>query len=165
MANRKIYTRVYSKGSTGQLVSAKVPKGDPLSRMDLRNKFRKHANRCNREPTALVPVSNRIVNTVKRAFKKHYEDGESLVDIFVAFIEIPAATHEEPARVHTIRLLAEECRLPEPGLFSHEIIFVIIPPYYISRSLYSLFSARIGCRSVRLESQVVLSASLILHAS
>jgi hypothetical protein len=132
MANRMIYTRVYSKGSAGQLASAKASKGDPLSRTDLRDEFRKHANKYNREPTALVSVSDRIVDTVKRAFEKKYEDGESPADISVAFIEIPAATHEEPARVHAARLLAEECRLPEPGLFSHEIIFEwAIPEKYV----------------------------------
>ena len=132
MANRKIYTRVYSKGSAGQLVAAKTPKGDPLSRTDLRDEFRKHANRYNREPTALVSVSDRIVDTVKRAFEKHCEDGESPADIFVAFIEIPAAIHDEPAQVHAARLLAEECRLPESRLFSHEIIFEwAIPERYV----------------------------------
>jgi hypothetical protein len=136
MANRKIYTRVYSRGSAGQLVSSKAPKGDPLSQTDLRDEFRKHANRYNREPTALVSVSDRILDTVKRAFEKHYTDGESPPDIFVALIEIPAATLEEPARVHAARLLAEECRLPKPRLFSHEIMFEwAIPEKYILHSV------------------------------
>lgn len=61
-----------------------------------------------------------------------YEDGESPADISVAFIEIPAATHVEPTRVHAARLLTEECGLPEPGLFSHEIILKwAIPENYV----------------------------------
>jgi hypothetical protein len=42
---------------------------------------------------------------------------------------------------------------------------IIVSPYCTSHSLYSSFSARINRRSVRLESQVVLCASLILHES
>src|ERR1700722_8594976 len=42
---------------------------------------------------------------------------------------------------------------------------IIVLPYYTSRSLYSSFLARMSRKSVRLESQVVLSASLILYAS
>jgi hypothetical protein len=42
---------------------------------------------------------------------------------------------------------------------------IIVPLYRTSRSLYPSFSARIIRRSVRLESQVVLGASLIPHTS
>lgn len=132
MANRKIYTRVYSKGSAGQLASAKAPKGDPLSRTALCNEFRKHANRDNREPIALVSVSDRIVDTVKRAFEKHYKDGESLADIWITFIEVPAIIHGTPARIHATRSLAEERELPEPNVFYHEFVFEwAIPETYV----------------------------------
>lgn len=100
MANCTMYTRAYSKNSAGQLVSARGPKSDPLSRTELHDEFRNHASRWNREPTALVSVSDRIVDTVKRAFDKHYDGGESPGDIWVAFIEVPATIHKTPARVH-----------------------------------------------------------------
>lgn len=89
MANRTIYTRAYSKSSAGQLGSGKGPKGDPLSDTDLLEEFRNHARRRNRKPTALVSGSDRIVDTVKRAFDKHYEDGEPSAEIWIAFIEVP----------------------------------------------------------------------------
>ena len=130
MATRTIYTRAYSKRSVGQLVSAKGLNGYPLFRTDLLNEFRNHANKMNRTPTALVSVSDRIVDTVKRAFDKHY-DGESPEDAWVAFIEVPA-TPETPVRVHAARFLAKECGLSEPSLFYHEIVFEwAIPENYV----------------------------------
>ncbi|PMD63140.1 uncharacterized protein K444DRAFT_329003 [Hyaloscypha bicolor E] len=132
MAKRTIYTRAYSKSSAGQLVSAKALRGDPLSPTDLLDEFRKHADRYNREPTALVSVSDRIVDTVKRAFDKRYGNGESPADTWVAFIEIPSIIHENPGRVHASRRLAEECELPEPNLFNHEMVFEwAIPEKYV----------------------------------
>jgi hypothetical protein len=85
MAHRTIYTRAYSKSSAGQFVSAKGLKGDPLSDTALLYEFRNHANIRNRKPTALVSVSDRIVDTLKRAFNKHYEDRESSADILGRF--------------------------------------------------------------------------------
>lgn len=122
MANRNIFTRAYSKKSAARLISAKGPKGT-LSHIELLEEFRNHANKRNREATALVSVSDRIIDTVKRAFDKHYIDGEPPGDIWIAFIEVQAMEHEEPARFHAAHLLAEECELPEPDLFYHEIVF------------------------------------------
>jgi len=89
MANRTIYTRAYSKSSAGQFVSAKVPKGDPLSDTVLLEEFR-NANEWNRKPAALVSGSDRIVDTLKLAFDKHYEDGESSADIWISIHHIVA---------------------------------------------------------------------------
>ncbi|KIW21902.1 uncharacterized protein PV07_12688 [Cladophialophora immunda] len=132
MANRTIYTRAYSKTSAGQFISAKGPKGDPLSDTALLEEFRNHANIWNREPTALVSGSDRIVDTLKRAFDKHYEDGESSADIWIAFIEIPPTMNETGPRIHSAKELAEQCELPEPNLFSHEVVFEwAIPKKYV----------------------------------
>ena len=114
MANRTIYTRAYS---------AKAPKGDPLSYTALLKEFRNHANKWNREPTALVSGSDRIIDTLKRAFDKHYEDCESSAEIWIAFIEIPPTIHKNAARIHSAKELAEKSELPEPNLFSHEVVF------------------------------------------
>jgi hypothetical protein len=81
MADPTIYTRAYSKSSAGQLVSAKGPKGDPLSDIALLEEFRNHAQKWSLEPTALVSGSDRIVDTWKRAFDMHYKEGESPADI------------------------------------------------------------------------------------
>ncbi len=132
MANRTIYTRAYSKSSVGQFVSAKAPKGGPLSYTALLEEFRNHANKCNREPTALVSGSDRIVDTLKRAFHKHYEDGESPAEIWIAFIEVPLPINETATRIHSAKELAEKCELPEPNLFSHEVVFEwAIPEKYV----------------------------------
>jgi len=132
MVNRTIYTRAYSKSSVGQFVSAKAPKGDPLSSTALLEEFRNHANKRNREPTALVSGSDRIVDTLKRAFNKHYEDGESSADIWITFIEVPPTMNDTATRIHSAKELAERCELPEPNLFSHEVVFEwAIPKKYV----------------------------------
>jgi hypothetical protein len=126
MANRTIYTRAYSKSSAGQFVSAKGPKGDPLSDTALVEEFRNHA-KWNREPTALVSGSDRIVNTLTRAFNKHfrddYKDGESAADIWIAFIKVPPTIDEDATRIHSAKELAEKCEDPEYKKFSHKFVF------------------------------------------
>ena len=135
MANRTIYTRAYSKSSVGQLVSAKKTptKGGPLSHAALLEEFRNHADEWDREPTALVSGSDRIVDTLKRAFDKHYGDGEPSAGIWIVFIEVPPTTTDETAtRIHSAKKLAEKCNLPEPKLFSHEVVFEwAIPETYV----------------------------------
>ncbi|KAI4262699.1 MAG: hypothetical protein L6R42_002129 [Xanthoria sp. 1 TBL-2021] len=128
MATCTIYTRVYSNSSAGKLVSAKGPKGDPLSHKVLRREFKNQANKWNRKPTALVSASDRIVDTVQRAFDKYYEDGDSPGEIWIAFIEIPRIVGETTARIHSAKALAAECGFPRPGLYSHEIVFEWVIP-------------------------------------
>ena len=123
IANRTIYTRAYSKSSIRRFVCAKAPKGDPLSYTALLEEFRNHANQDNREPTALVSGSDRIVDTLKRACDKHYKKGESPAEIWIAFIEIPPTTNETATRIHSAKGLAEKCKHPKPNLFSHEVLF------------------------------------------
>ena len=132
MTSHTIYTRAYSQSSVGQLISAKGPKGDPLSDTAVLEEFQNHANKWNREPTALVSGSNRIIDTMKRAFDKHYEDGESSAEIWIAFIEIPPTVNENTTRIHFAKELAEKCKLPEPNSFFHEVIFEwAIPEKYV----------------------------------
>ncbi|KAM0797760.1 hypothetical protein BDR22DRAFT_862258 [Usnea florida] len=132
MADSEIYTRAYSKSSAGQLFSAKGPNGDPLSYTALLEEFRNHAKIENREPTALVSASDRIVDTLKRAFNKHYEHGESSVEIWIAFIEVPPTMNETVTRIHSAKELAEKCEHPEPNFFSHEVVFEwAIPERYV----------------------------------
>jgi len=132
MANRTIYTRAYSKSSAGQFVSAKGPKGDPLSDTALVQEFRNHADKWNRKPTALVSGSDRIVDTLKRAFDKHYKDGESSADIWIAFIEVPPTINDTAPQIHSAKELAEKCGLEKPNKFSHEVVFEwAIPEKYI----------------------------------
>jgi len=71
----------------------------------------------------LVSGSDRIVDTLKRAFDKYYEDGESSADIWIAFVEVPPTINGSVTRIHSARELAEKCELPEPDLFFHEVVF------------------------------------------
>lgn len=132
MANRTIYTRAYSKSSAGRFVCAKAPKGDPLSYTALLEEFQNHANQDNREPTALVSGSDRIVDTLKRAFDKHYKKGESSAEIWITFIEIPPTINDTATRIHSAKELAKKSKHPKPNLFSHEVLFEwAIPEKYV----------------------------------
>ena len=132
MVNSTIYTRAYSTSSAGKLVSAKGPKGDPLSRTALLEEFRNHAKKGNREPTALVSASNRIIDTLKRAFDEHYEYGEPSAEIWIAFIEAPSNVDGAAVQIHSAKELAEECEDPEPDKFMHEVVFEwAIPEKYV----------------------------------
>ncbi|KAK5458522.1 hypothetical protein LTR55_012003, partial [Exophiala xenobiotica] len=127
-----MYTRTYSGSSAGQLVSAKARSGDPLSDTVLLEEFRNHANKWSRKSTALVSVSDRIVDSLKRAFDKHYKDGDLPADIWIAFIEVPSTTDKTTVRIHAAKELAKACELPEPNLFAHEFLFEwAIPKEYV----------------------------------
>lgn len=131
MSNHTIYTRVYSTSSVGSFISAKGSEGAPLSDTALVEEFRNHANKSSREPSALVSGSDRIVDTLKRAFDK-YDDNESPSDIWIAFIEVPPSGHESTVRFHSAKDFAEKCGLPKPTLFIHEVVFEwAIPRKYV----------------------------------
>ncbi len=132
MSNNTIYTRAYSKSSAGGFVSGKAWTGDPLSYKTLLEEFRKHANKRNRVPTALVSGSDRIFDTLKRAFDKHYEEGEASAEIWIAFIEVPHTRAGTTTRIYSAKDLAEKCELAEPDKFSHEVVFEwAIPEKYV----------------------------------
>lgn len=132
MAEYTIYTRAYSERSAGKLSSAKKPARNALTHSELLDEFRNHAIQESTKPTALISVSSRIIDTVKRAFDECYTHGESPEDIWIAFIEIPSTVDESPTPVHAARHLAEECRLEEPNLFYYEYVFEwIIPDKYV----------------------------------
>lgn len=139
MADRKIYTRAYSSSSAGRLTSGKGPEGTPLSHTDLLREFKNHAVKQNREPTALVSCSDRIIDTLRRAFKKYYEDHDAATEIWIAFVEIPPTE----GGIHAARKLADECSLPRSYLFSREFVFEwAIPKKYVLHevSLQTLFN-------------------------
>lgn len=147
MANRTIYTRAYSKSSAGRFVSAKGPKGDPLSDIALLEEFRNHARKGNLEPTALVSGSDRIVDTLTRAFEKYfgddYRDGELAADIWIAFIEVPPTMDEDATRIHSAEEWAEKCGDPEYKKFSHEFVFEwAIPEKYVVADLDGAWASR-----------------------
>jgi hypothetical protein len=142
-----IYTRTYSNGGAGRLVSGKAPKGEPLSDTALLEEFSKHTNKWNWEPTALVSGSDRIIDSVKRAFDKRHEDGESPADIWIDFIEVPTIINETTTRIHSAKELARKCGLPKPDKFSHEVVFEwAIPEKYVVHEISLQTLIRRGLR-------------------
>lgn len=106
--------------------------GNQLAPDELLDEFEKHQDRWNQEPTALVSVSDRIVDTLKRALEMHYEDLESPSKIQVVFIEVPEPESKSTPTIHHARQLAEDCGLPEPKCFSYEFVFEwAIPEEYV----------------------------------
>lgn len=86
---------------------------------------------------ALVSWSDRIVDSLKRAFDKH-SDGESPAEIWIAFIGVPPTTINDTTatRINSAKKLAEACKPPEPHLFFHEVVFEwAIPEKYILHQL------------------------------
>lgn len=131
MTDRTLYTRVYSSTSAGTLVSARGTSGRRLSIDDLLDNFRLHSNSRNRIPTALVSVSRRIVDTLKRAFDK-YLRGEDPNDIRIVFIEFPQNRCRPVPRTHRAHELAEACGYRNFTSFYHEVLFEwAIPQSYV----------------------------------
>ncbi|KAL8661500.1 MAG: hypothetical protein Q9168_008379 [Polycauliona sp. 1 TL-2023] len=132
MAGPPIYTRTYSASSAGQLAAAKTPRGGCLSQAAILEEFRLHSDKENRTPTAFVSASDRIVDSVKRAFDKHYRDGESQAEIWIAFIAIPSTINKTAPRVHSAKELAKKCHYAEYNSFHHEVVFEwAIPEKYV----------------------------------
>ena len=76
-----------------------APTGNPLSDPALLEEFSGHADIWNREPTALVSASDRIVDTLKRAADKHHKNGDVPPDAWTAFIEVPPSMNESATRI------------------------------------------------------------------
>ena len=142
MAGSTTYTRAYSTSSHRQLVSGKGPAGIPLSHRALHRQFQRHAKKSNRVPTALVSVSGRIVDTVKRACDLHWIDGELPANVWITSIEVPLNENRLPIRIHSAKRLAERCNIEQPNRLKHEFVFEwAIPDEYVIHevSLQTLF--------------------------
>ncbi|KAH6973919.1 hypothetical protein EDB80DRAFT_900462 [Ilyonectria destructans] len=129
-------TRSYSDGSAGKLSSGKGSVGPPHTLERLLSEFAEHRKLANRtHPTSLVSASDRIIDSLKRAFNKYYEDGEHPDQIWIVFIRIPYG-RIQTTKVHSARKLAEECQHPEPSKFTHEYLFEwAIPQEYVVHSV------------------------------
>lgn len=126
MANRTIYTRAYSALSPRQLASGRGATGPPLAHDDLLDDFERHRDLENRQATALVSVSERIVDTLSRALGLHHTYGVPFHDIWIAFVEVPDAENKHrktSARTHRAEALAKQLKHSDSILFRYEIIF------------------------------------------
>lgn len=135
MADRNIYTRVYSGTSAGGLISGKESTGE-LSSYDLLDEFRNHAERWRSDrPTALVSTSSRIVDTLLRAFTKHYTEREPAEDIWIVFLELPGIRGELPDGCHAASDLARECKRQNPEAFSGDKINMFCYEFVFEREV------------------------------
>ncbi|KAJ4421332.1 hypothetical protein N0V82_003843 [Gnomoniopsis sp. IMI 355080] len=124
MANQ-YFTRTYSDSSAGKLESGKASRSgryskSPFSRDQLLTEFQKHADLWQQDPTGLVSVSDRIIDTLQRAFQRYYEYGEDPASIWIVLIEKESVGERSP---HSASELARECGMEDPGKYSHEFIF------------------------------------------
>ncbi|KAG7291775.1 hypothetical protein NEMBOFW57_001795 [Staphylotrichum longicolle] len=126
MANCTIYTRAYSALSPRRLTSGKGATGPPLAPGKLLAEFKQHRRHKEKVATALVSVSDRIVDTISRALDLHHTDDVPIQDIWIAFIKVPDAENKHTktsARTHRAEDLAKKLKLPNSILFRYEIVF------------------------------------------
>ncbi|KAH6865510.1 hypothetical protein BKA58DRAFT_389637 [Alternaria rosae] len=115
------FYRCYSQTSAGGLISGKGPgQGRPLGD-NLLTEFINHLNLRTTYPTALVSVSSRILDTLRRAFNKFYEDREYPSQIWIAFIYVPNA--DKHVRYHHAEGLARKGKMEKPSRLRYEYLF------------------------------------------
>ncbi|KAI4660758.1 uncharacterized protein J4E79_005326 [Alternaria viburni] len=121
MNDRETYFyRCYSQTSAGGLISGKGPgQARPLGD-NLLPEFINHLNLNTRKPTALVSVSSRVIDTLRRAFNKYYEYREDPSQIWIAFIFVPNADEHV---YHHAEGLAERFEMRESRLLRYEYLF------------------------------------------
>ena len=112
--------RCYSDSSAGGLISGKDKDGRSLSNAALHSEFINHVQLRAQNPTALVSASNRLIDTLRRAFSKLYEDKEISSKIWIAFIYVPDVDKHV---FHHAEGLAKILELPNSERFRYEYIF------------------------------------------
>jgi hypothetical protein len=79
-------------------------------------------------------VSDRIIDTVQRAFSKYY-DCELPEDIYIVFIQVPADKRQVTGP-HSAQGIAEDCGFEDSDKFKHEFVFEwAIPAGFISHTV------------------------------
>lgn len=127
----------------GGLRSGLGASGPQLSSEDVKNHFRKHRYSQysqrrkyvdKKHATALVSVSDRIIDTLIRAFRLFHK-GETAKNIHIVFIRIPAA-QKEITVLHSAMELAERCDLKDAGKFKNEFLFEwAVPSEFVMHSV------------------------------
>jgi hypothetical protein len=120
-ANTTYFYRCHSKSSAGSLISGKGrSQGRRLSDSGLGSEFINHTHLQSADPTALISVSSRLIDTIQRAFNKFYEQGECPGQIWIAFIYVPDV-HKHV--YHHAEYLADKYHLANPSRLQYEYIF------------------------------------------
>ena len=118
----KYFYRCYSQTSAGGLISGKGPgQARPLGD-NLLPEFINHLTLQTTRPTALVSVSSRMIDTLRRAFNKYYEYREDPSQIWIAFIYVPNVDKHAGAYHHAMGL-AERFKMRGFRLLQYEYIF------------------------------------------
>ncbi|KAF7517981.1 hypothetical protein G7054_g13623 [Neopestalotiopsis clavispora] len=120
-----MYTRVYTESSPRKLVSGKGPRDDDLSPDELGVEFLNHSDRQSQQPTRLVSVSSRIVDTITRAVNECYRENEPAAEVWIVFIAEPAhiVSEGDTILVHHAEKLARLHGLEDPERFRYEHLF------------------------------------------
>ncbi|CAG7974393.1 unnamed protein product [Penicillium olsonii] len=138
-----IFYRCYSEESAGGLTCGLRRVGSRLSETDLSTHFERHRVQGNRNPTALVSVSDRPIEALHRAFVKHYNYGEDPSTISIVIISVPDTTAIEKPYHHAQKLADGAIE------FKHEYIFEWqIPQQYVEHivSVETILSRGIDLR-------------------
>ncbi|KAF2802114.1 uncharacterized protein BDZ99DRAFT_483133 [Mytilinidion resinicola] len=125
----RYFFRCFSNSSAGGLISGKGCRGRRLSETDLHSEYVNHVLLRATVPTALISVSSRIIDTLRRAFNKLYEDEESPDQIWITFIYVPDTDKDV---YHHAEDLAKKWNYPDNGKLRYEYIFTWeIPEKYL----------------------------------
>lgn len=149
----RFFTRCHSGTSVHPFRSRKRAVGEKLSMDELLAEFQKHRFLNNEEPTKLVSVSSRLINTLSRALVKwcgknengYRGEAEPADEIFITFIDIPAP---DSGLYHHAEALAKQLGdRREAWRYASEYVFEgEIPPEYIRHtvSLQTLIDRGLG---------------------
>ncbi|KAF2004753.1 hypothetical protein P154DRAFT_586372 [Amniculicola lignicola CBS 123094] len=116
----KFFYRCYSESSVGGLISGKGRGHGRLFSTALRSEFWNHVQLDNKKPTALVSTSNRLIDTIQRAFNKFYRNREHPGQIWIAFIYVPDVDQHV---YHHAEYLAKKYGCQNSGRLRYEYLF------------------------------------------
>jgi hypothetical protein len=117
---RRYFYRCFSNSSAGGLISGKGRRRTRLSDDELYTEFSSHVLYPTKKPTALISVSSRIIDTLRRAFGKFHNDGEKPDQIWIAFVHVP---DEDTHLYHHAEGLAYQTQADSPRRLRYEYLF------------------------------------------
>ncbi|GFF60995.1 hypothetical protein IFM51744_10551 [Aspergillus udagawae] len=128
------FYRCFSASSAGRLRCGMDRVGPRLSQAELLFQFDRHRDRANRIPTALVSVSDRIIEALHRGLEKYYNLSEDPGRIWIAIIFVPDtdATKKSTGYHHAKKLAQQVEKMEDPNVFEYEYIFEWeVPEQYV----------------------------------
>ncbi|CAJ2510567.1 Uu.00g095360.m01.CDS01 [Anthostomella pinea] len=157
-SRREYAFRAYSNTSAGALVSGRGPRPRHTPPIAIHREFDRHRDLNNRVPTSLVSVSRRVIDTLRRAFNKHYRDNEPADQIWIAIIRLPEETADGVVFHKALDLAAGH---GDEAKFTYEIVFEWeIPEHYVEHrvSVQTLIDRGLDLRNYRVTNEALLPA-------